>query len=156
MARTALAAAAALALAAAPPAGAAPYNSVSGSKRTASSFAVAYEGSGSYRTVFHGEPPNPGGADDTNDARDSSAQSWDIRFRRAIAIPDCSRLTLDGASACTEAKGVSGARGRTAMTGTVDHTHVDGLYRELDRRVSCRLRGATSARSKVSAEVGVR
>ena len=155
MGRIALAAAA-LAFAAAPPAAAAPYSADSGSKRTSSSFAVAYAGTGSYATVFHGEPPNPGGDADANDARDSSAQAWDIRFRRALVIPDCSQLGLDGASVCAEVDGVGGARGRTAMSGRVDHRHVDGLYRQLDRRVSCRLRNATSARSKVDAAVAVR
>jgi hypothetical protein len=155
VARVALAAAA-LALAAAPPAAAAPYGAVSGSERTSSSFAVGYAGSGTYKTDFHGEPPNPGGDADTNDAHDSSAQAWDIRFRRALVIPDCSRLSLDGGSVCADAGGVDGARGRTAMTGKVDHTHVDGLYRQLDRRVSCRLRRATSARTKVDAAVAMR
>jgi hypothetical protein len=153
--RIALAAAAWLALAA--PAAGAPYSADStGSKRASSSFAVGYAGTGSYKTVFHGEPPNPEGEADTNDARDSSAQTWDIRFRHPLVIPDCSGLTLDGGSECSEADGVSGARGRTAMTGKVDHRHVDGLYRQLDRRVSCRLRRATSARTNVAAAVTLR
>jgi len=154
-ARVALASAA-LALVAAPPAAAAPYSAVPGSKRTSSSFAVGYAGTGTYRTVFHGEPPNPGGRSDTNDARDSSVQAWDIRFRRALVIPDCSRITLDDRSACAGAEGVDGARGRTSMTGTVDHRHVDGLYRQLDRRVSCRMSRATPPRSGVDAAVALR
>jgi hypothetical protein len=149
-------AAALLALAAAAPAAAAPYSTVPGSKRTSSSFAVSYAGTGSYATAFHGEPHNPNGDDDKNDAHDSSAQSWGIRFRHSLAIPDCSQLTFDGSSACAEAAGVEGARGRTEMTGRVDHRHVDGVYRELDRTVRCSLRKATSARSKVQAAVALR
>jgi hypothetical protein len=42
------------------------------------------------------------------------------------------------------------------MTGRVRHNHVDGLYRQLDRVVNCRLRKRTSARSQVMASVGVR
>jgi hypothetical protein len=151
-----VAAALALALAAAAPAAAAPYTTRSGPERPNPVFGVTYEGSGSYATVFHGEPPNPGGDDDTNDARDSSRQSWDLGFRRGLALPDCTQAATDGSSACSAVRGLTGARGATVMSGKVDHRHVDGLYRQLDRTVRCRLREATSPRSKVDALLSVR
>ncbi|HEX8051519.1 MAG TPA: hypothetical protein VF517_00890 [Thermoleophilaceae bacterium] len=151
-----VAAAFALALVAAAPAAAAPYTTRSGPERPNPVFGVTYEGSGSYATTFHGEPPNDGGDDDTNDAHDSSRQSWDLGFRHGLALPDCAKAATDGSSACSAVTGLTGARGATVMTGRVDHRHVDGLYSQLDRTVRCRLRGATSPRSKVDAELSVR
>lgn len=143
-------------LAAAAPAAAAPYSTLSGPERAKARFVVTYEGSGSYRTVFHGTPPNDGGDADTNDARDTSRQAWDIRFRHGIVFPDCTQPTLDGTSPCAGVAGLSGARGATVMKGTVDHRHVDGLDSDFDRTVRCGLRRATAPRAKVEAAVRVR
>jgi hypothetical protein len=143
-----------LALAAAPVAAAAPYTTLAGPERPEARFVVTYEGSGSYKTVFHGEPPNDGGDDDTNDARDTSTQAWKLRFRRGIVFPTCGEM-LDGSDRCSALTGLSGAKGATAMRGVVDHRHVDGLDRRFDRTVKCKLRKATSARGNVQASIGV-
>ncbi|HEX8073826.1 MAG TPA: hypothetical protein VF545_02490 [Thermoleophilaceae bacterium] len=150
------AAAALLTLAAAPSAAAAPYTTSPGPERAQPRFAVTYKGSGTYRTVFHGEPPNEGGDPDTNDAKDSSRQAWRLKFRRSIEFPDCEQPTFDGPGPCDAVSGLSGARGATRVTGVVRHKHVDGLDRRFDRRVRCRLRSATSARRKVEASISVR
>jgi hypothetical protein len=55
-------------------------------------FVVTYDGSGSWSTVYHSEPPNPGGAHDTNDARDSSAEHWSLRFTRVSSSLDVARV----------------------------------------------------------------
>jgi hypothetical protein len=115
-------------------------------------FAVTYKGSGAYRTVFHATPPNDGGKPDTNDAHDSSRQSWAITFRRRIEIPACG----GSPDPCAAVAGLSGASGPTSLTGRVDHKHVDGLYRQLDRTVKCRLSKTPSPRRRLDASVAVR
>jgi hypothetical protein len=104
-------------------------------------FSAAYAGSGAWRTDFHATPRNPGGPPDTNDAHDASAQSW--------------RLAFDGAVAADPAD-LADAHGRTLVIGHVDHTHVDGLFRELDRTVSCTLKGSTARGDAVAASLAVR
>ena len=100
-------------------------------------FAVTYEGSGAWHTTFHAHPPNPDGhKDDRNDARDSSRQAWNVRFGQALEIPACAPGDGDP---CASVQGITGARGPAAMTGRVNHRHVDGIYRQLDRTVRCRL-----------------
>jgi hypothetical protein len=120
----------AVALAAAPAAGA----------RT---FKVSYEGSGAWRTTFHATPPNDGGKPDTNDAHDTSRQSWSIKFRRTLEI-----------AGATEQ--LNGARGETEISGHVNHVHVDGLYRSLDRTVKCTLRKRPSKTRRLDATLDVR
>jgi hypothetical protein len=141
---------------AAPAAAAAPYSTLSGPERANARFVVGYEGSGSYRTTFHGEPPNDGGPDDANDAHDTSAQAWKLGFRHGITFPTCAQPDFGGPDPCAQITGLEGARGATSMDGVVNHKHVDGPYRQLDRTVKCRLHKATSARTKVQAVVGVR
>lgn len=109
----------------------------------ARTFKVSYKGSGAWRTTFHATPPNDGGKPDTNDAHDTSRQSWSIRFRHA--------LELAGAD-----EALDGARGKTEISGRVNHKHVDGLYRELDRTVKCRLRKRPSSTRRLDATLGVR
>jgi hypothetical protein len=155
MTRLALAAALA-ALVAAPSAHAARYKAVPGPERSEASFLVSYEGSGTYRTTFHGSPPNPGGDPDTNDARDASRQSWRLRYRHPILFPDCATPALDGSNPCAGLTGLSRARGRTVTTGVVRHRHVDGLYRVLNRRVRCRLRSSTRRKRTSEASIAVR
>jgi hypothetical protein len=135
-----LAAAGAL-LAPAASASAPPYSAKSGPYRANPLFAVAYDGAGTWRTDFHATPPNPGGDPDTNDAHDSSAQSWHIAFDRDLDVADPQSL--------------DGAKGRTLVVGHVDHTHVDGLYTELDRTVSCTLKGSTGAGTALVASLAV-
>jgi hypothetical protein len=135
---------------------AAPYTAVPGPYRAHARFLVTYRGIGFYNTVFHAHPPNPGGADDTNDARDSSAQAWVLRFRRRIAIPPCGTPAGGDSDPCLGLAGLSGAIGATTATGEVRHVHVDGLYRVLDRTVTCRMQQRTSARTAVGASLGLR
>jgi hypothetical protein len=116
-------------------------------------FVVSYSGSGSYKTRFHATPPNPGGKADTNDAWDSSSQSWKLRFRRALLVPTCATPSDGGDDPCTSAAGVSGAAGPTELTGRVHHKHVDGLYRQFDRVVKCRLGKRPSARRTLDASL---
>jgi hypothetical protein len=118
-------------------------------------FGVTYEGGGDWRTTFHATPPNPdGNKDDVNDARDSSRQTWDIRFRQALEIPACEPGTAT--DPCAGVQGVSGARGATSMTGRVNHKHDDGIYRELDRKVRCRLAKRPSKRRPLDVTLSVR
>jgi hypothetical protein len=133
-----------------------PYTATPGPQRTDARFVVTYTGSGTYRTVFHATPPNPGGKPDTNDAHDSSSQMWAIRFRRALTIPACGPPPDGSADPCASIAGLSGATGTTRMTGRVDHRHVDGLYRQLDRTVKCTLQKKTPGPKLLQAEIRVR
>lgn len=107
-------------------------------------FALSYEGTGTWHTRFHATPPNPGGGPDTNDARDASEYSWKLAYRGTLALAGHATPGLDA------------ARGRTLVVGHVDHTHVDGLYRELDRAVACTVKGATGPARLVAAPLAVR
>src|SRR3954467_14571938 len=69
-------------------------------------FVVRYEGSGSYKTRFHATPPNPGGKPDTNDAWDSSAQAWKIKFRKALSVPTCAQPASFGDDPCADVAGL--------------------------------------------------
>src|SRR3954454_17548697 len=111
------------------------YTADPGPARAHPTFSVAYSGSGSYRTVFHATPPNPGGKPDTNDAHDTSKQSWDVKFRRKLAVPTCGQPAGFGDDPCGSLGGLSGASGKASMIGKVDHKHVDGPYKQLNRTV---------------------
>src|SRR2546421_3517274 len=52
-------------------------------------FVVVYQGYGIWSTTYHATPPNPGGAPDTNDAHDASAQRWNLVFRQRVAVDPC-------------------------------------------------------------------
>jgi hypothetical protein len=119
-------------------------------------FTASYEGSGSYKTRFHATPPNPGGKSDTNDAWDSSTQAWKLRFKRALAVPSCGARAEGDDDPCAAIAGLSGASGPTALSGRVHHRHVDGLYRELDRTVKCRLSKRPSRTRTLDASLLVR
>jgi hypothetical protein len=151
---TTLALAAAVLAACAPAASAsAPYSATPGPQRADASFALSYEGGGTYRTTFHGEPPNPdGNKDDRNDAHDSSRQAWAVRFSDGVEIPTCAPAD----DPCAGVSGISGASGPTTITGRVNHRHVDGIYPELDRTVKCRLRKSPSRHRTLDAAVNVR
>jgi hypothetical protein len=129
--RSAVTLAAAVVLLAASPAPAREYSFVPAPYSAVPRFAVHYAGSGTWRTDFHATPPNPGGGPDTNEAHDSSAQSWRLRFDTPLVAGGPARETL------------AAARGTTRVVGRVDHTHVDGLYRELDSSVACVVKGGT-------------
>jgi hypothetical protein len=140
----ALVSAALLALPAAAGAAPRPYAATPGPYAAHPRFAVSYQGTGTWRTHFHATPPNPGGAPDTNDARDASEYSWLLGYEGALAL-------AGGATS-----GLDAARGRMLVIGHVDHVHVDGLYRELDSSVRCTLKGATDRSRVVPASIGVR
>lgn len=116
---------------------------------------VTYAGHARWATRFHATPPNAGGAPDTNDAHDTSTQHWTLRFRRPLRVPACAGRRAD----CPEAaavRGVSGATGATRATSTIDHRHVDGLYRELDATERCRISAGTRRGARLRARVAVR
>jgi hypothetical protein len=151
----ALLATGATAASAAPARHAVPYTLERAPYRATVRFQVTYTGSGLVRTDFHATPPNDGGDPDTNDAHDFSTQAWDIAFLDSLRIPACGVADLDSPDACEGVEGLSGARGATRATGSIDHTHVDGLYRELDRTVRCRVSKHTKPTRKVEATVDV-
>jgi hypothetical protein len=134
----------------------APYTATAGPARPDASFTVTYTGAGSYATRFHATPPNPGGKPDTNDARDSSTQAWNIKFLGGIAVPTCGQPPDGSADPCTQIAGPTAARGATEMIGDVNHKHVDGLYRQFDRTVRCRLQERPSKRRQLNAAVVLR
>jgi hypothetical protein len=147
--RTIAAAAVLALLSAAAPAAAKPaYTTTPGPNRPDARFTVSYQGQGSYSTTFHATPPNSGGKPDTNDAHDTSTQSWNMKFRRALAVPTCGQPSF-GDDPCASLTGLSGASGPTNMTGKVDHKHVDGLYKQFNRTVKCTLRKSPSPKRKL-------
>ena len=146
----------ALLSAAAPAAAKPPYTATPGPHRSDAAFVVSNLGTGSYSTTFHATPPNDGGKPDTNDARDSSTQAWNVRFRRAFSVPTCGRPSGFGDDPCASLEGLSGASGRTSMVGTVNHKHVDGLYRQLDRTVKCTLRKSPSPKRRLAVVLATR
>jgi hypothetical protein len=144
-------------LSAAAPASAAPgYSTTPGPNRPDARFVVGYAGKGSYATTFHATPPNPGGKPDTNDAHDTSTQRWDIKFRRKLAVPTCGQPQGFGDDPCASLSGLSGASGKTNMTGKVNHKHVDGLYRQLDRTVKCTLSKTPSPKRRLEVSLVTR
>jgi hypothetical protein len=125
-------------------------------ERADARLAVSYSGAGTYWTHFDAHPPNPGGKDDKNSARDTSRQSWAIKFRRDLTIPTCGQPADGSADPCASLAGLSGASGPTSMQGRVNHKHVDGPYPELDRTVKCRLRKRPSPRRRLDASIVLR
>jgi hypothetical protein len=95
------------------------------------SFAVSYVGSGSWATRYHSTPPNPGGAADRNDAHDTSAQAWRLRFAQPLRLVSG---TLGAAS------------GSERIAVVIDHVHLDGLYAFDDASARCQLRGSAGPR----------
>jgi hypothetical protein len=132
------------------------YTATPGPAQADASFVATYRGAGTWATRFHAHPPNPGGKDDINDARDSSRQSWAIKYKGALAIPECGERPDGSGDPCASLVGVSGASGPTSITGRVNHNHVDGLYRQLDRKVKCRLRKRPSPRRRLDATITLR
>jgi hypothetical protein len=107
-------------------------------------FRVSYSGSGVWRTVYHSEPPNPGGAHDTNDANDSSTQSWSLTFTAPLTVPAC-RPRLGRSDPCLAIRTITGATGRQLITGRVAHRHRDGLFPAQNGSVHCTIRGGAPA-----------
>jgi hypothetical protein len=111
---------------------------------------ATYSGSGTYGTVYHSEPPNPGGMHDTNDAHDSSSQSWRLAFTRALVIRPCT-----GTSRCPATSSLTTAQGATAATAQIDHTHIDGLFPDLNASVGCQISSVTPPGAPLQATVQV-
>jgi hypothetical protein len=139
---------------AAPPAK--PYTTEPSAYRAHARFVVTYKGTGDWKTDFHATPPNPGGDPDTNDAHDSSTQNWQLRFRRQFVLPPCGAPAGGGPDPCAGVGGLDGAGGATSAVGRIDHTHVDGLYRELDRKVKCQVGKDTEPGRRLDASLRVR
>jgi hypothetical protein len=134
-----------------------PYTTSPGPDRPDARFVASYDGSGSYRTRFHATPPNPGGKADKNDAWDSSKQAWSITFRKAVTVPTCGPPAAGfGDDPCDSLTGLTGAKGPTSLTGQVNHRHIDGLYRVLDRKVKCELSKRPSKKRLLDASVQMR
>ena len=83
-------------------------------------------------------------------------QTWAIRFRRALTVPTCGQPADGSADPCASLAGLRGATGATSMIGRVDHKHVDGIYRQFDRTVKCRLRKTTSTKKRLETAIAVR
>jgi len=132
------------------------YTTTPAGYRTIARFVVTYVGSGHWRTVYHSEPPNPGGHHDTNDAHDSSRQHWSLRFARVLTVPSCGRSPRGQADPCLHVDDLTGAEGETTATGTIAHTHVDGLYIADNTSASCRVATATPAGTRLAATVTLR
>jgi hypothetical protein len=153
--RNAMILALALALPATASAARAPYTRVAAPFQESPRFVVTYEGTGRWHTVYRATPPNPGGKPDHNRADDAGTQAWRLRFRSAVTVPACGPPADGGADPCAQLAGTSGAVGPTRATGRVRHVHVDGLYRQLDRTVKCRVSRRTGTRTRVDATVGL-
>jgi hypothetical protein len=119
-------------------------------------FVLTYIGSGRFHTGYHSTPPNPGGLADTNDADDSSAQRWAIKFDRAWAIPRCGATRRRPTDPCSGVGDFLGAHGASTVTGRVSHRHVDGLFPSQDASISCRVSFSTPKRWPLRASVRVR
>lgn len=158
MARTSALCVAALALAAAVPAAAsaAPYSVERGAFRKTARFVATYSGSGSWRTIYHSEPPNDGGDHDTNDVDDSSTQRWDLRYAGALVVPRCAPSGPSRRDRCRSVEGRTEAAGPATVTGHVDHVHVDGLYRYDDSQQHCDVAESTPPNRPLRAALGAR
>jgi hypothetical protein len=103
-------------------------------------FAIAYHGSGTWHTTYHSEPPNPGGMHDRNDAHDSSAQRWHLAFVQPVALRSGSLTT---------------AVGSESATGTIDHTHIDGLFAADNASEQCTVSYSTPPPAQATVTVSV-
>jgi hypothetical protein len=104
-------------------------------------FSVTYQGSGSWHTTYHSEPPNPGGMHDTNDAADRSSQRWGLRFAGSLGSRSA---VLDTAT------------GTEHATGVIDHTHIDGLFTADDIAAHCAVTDAIPPGSALQAQLSAR
>jgi hypothetical protein len=138
-------AALALSLSAAASASATPAPRAAGALR----FVVTYSGSGTWRTTYHSEPPNPGANHDTNDAHDSSSQRWSLRFQRVLTVASCG-----GTGSCPVL--LRGARGAAAVTARIDHIHRDGAIAADSTSVRCHLRSTNAMTGSPQAAILVR
>ena len=107
-------------------------------------FAISYTGSGTYATTYNSHPPNNGGKPDHDHAHDSSTQRWSIAFQNRLTVPTCASAgSLP--DPCSSVGPITGARGHTVVTGRISHVHIDGLFKNENRSVRCRLRAIVAA-----------
>lgn len=128
-----------------------PYTVVPAAYQPTIRFLLTYHGSGTWHTVYHSEPPDPGGAHDTNDARDSSTQLWSLHFTQPLTVSACRRP-----GGCVSAGPLEGATGTTGATGTIDHTHKDGLYAFDNAAEHCLVGAVTPPPPQLQATIMVR
>jgi hypothetical protein len=148
-----LAVAAGLVAGAAPARAAAPYESIPGQQDPAPVFSVKYTGTSHTTTTYASQPPNEGGKADDNHVRDRSRQRWALTFPAGVAIPTCEVAGAD--DPCAAVTGPTVADGKTSASGRIDHTHVDGLFRDLDSAAHCSVKARRVSRRNVSARIGV-
>jgi hypothetical protein len=129
----------------------APYEATPAAVQDAPTYAVRYTGSSHTRTRYRGTPPNAGGDPDHNAARDTSRTGWALTFRAPLAIPTCGGEP----DPCASVAGASGASGRTSASGTIDHQHRDGLYRQLDASERCSVAARGLPRTGLQARIDV-
>jgi hypothetical protein len=122
------------------------YAVTSGPYRAVASFVVTYSGSGSNHTVYHSEPPNRGGNPDTNDAKDSGTQKWSETFSSLLVVRRCGK-PKHGKDRCAAIRPLFGARGKTTVSGRAKHRHLDGLFPDQNRSISCSLRVSTGRKA---------
>jgi hypothetical protein len=104
--------------------------------------------------VYASKPPNPGGKHDTNKVHDSSTQHWRIAYPAGFAVGPCG-AGPDGVDPCAAVGDIQRARGTTSATGTVKHTHKDGLYRQLDSEAHCHVAARTPRGFSLSSAIAV-
>ena len=97
---------------------------------------VSYAGSGRVATAYHSTPPNPGGGPDHDYARDTSTQAWSYTFTHALSVAGCA-----AGGRCGRPVDLVGATGSEHASGTIDHKHVDGIYRIDNASEHCQVHG---------------
>lgn len=135
----------------APTTPAAPYETIPGAPQAAPSFSIKYTGSSWTRTTYRGTPPNPTGKHDINTARDESRQTWALTYPAGLAIPACGGEP----DPCLSVAGPITADGRASATGKIDHDHIDGIYKQLDSEVSCRVKATRIPKKGMRARIDV-
>jgi hypothetical protein len=137
--------------AAAPAVPAGAYTRVPAPYRDSVHFDVRYRGDGHVATTYRSTPPNPGGRSDANAVSDGSTQRWALTYAGGLTVPACG----GSPDPCGAVGDVRRATGATSATGRVRHRHVDGLYKNMDSAVSCRLRAHTRKGHSLAASVDV-
>jgi hypothetical protein len=131
------------------------YTRVAAPYRDTVRFTVRYTGSGHVATTYHSTPPNPGGHADHNTVSDASTQRWAFTYTNGLTVPACGTNATTTTDPCAAPSAVQRATGATSATGRVRHKHIDGLYRNMDSGISCRLKAHTKRDYSLAASVAV-
>ena len=135
------------------------YQATRGPVRATARFIATYTGSGTYHTTYHATPPsdpnNPGGPHDTNDASDSSTQQWSLRYRNVLTVPACAKHGPLKTDPCWRVLGLFDASGTSTATGTIKHSHVDGLFAGDNATAQCQLSAATPRGALLTAAIRI-